>query len=472
VEQRLSTLRAPAVAAAILGALFSLLACQPAPAPSPAANILVVVLDACRPDRMGCYGYDRETTPAIDALAADPDTVLFRRHYVQGAWTKASTASLFTGLFAFQHGVLRGDVMEETEDRPGVFLTSVLDARFDTMAERLGGLGYHTFAVVKSRHLTPALGFAQGFEDYHSPEEVHDDGQRVAKVLELAGAARRPFFGYLHVSGCHHPFPESRRHPAVMERYGAEPAYDEKARQAAGVDFTDSEIKHRILDGEVRLEPEDVGFLGLVYDAELRQVDENQVLALVAGLRERGLYDDTLVVLTADHGEELYEHGGYAHGHALWDEVVHVPLLVKFPRGRRPAALGREVSAVTQSVDLLPSLLAFSGAPPAPELPGADIFGGGPRGFAFSQTKDRWALVQDGHKLIDDGTDARLFDLEADPGERQDLALARPERVAAMRLAVDALRQHVAIGPADAPAVETQLDPEAVEALRGLGYVR
>lgn len=457
-------------------ALAFLLACSPAqrvPAERPPGSppdILVIVLDACRADHMGCYGYERETTPAIDALASDGDSAIFRRHYVQGAWTKASTASFFSGLFVFQHGVLLGEVMTEDPRNPGRFMTQLLDERLDTMAERLGEIGYHTVGVAKSRHLVPSLGFAQGFDEYLSPDDEDTDEGRVAAMLRLIRESPAPFFGYLHLSGCHHPFPVQYRDADFMERYGKNVRYDEARRREAGVDFTDGEMKHRILDGDVHLNPADVEFLNLVYDAELRQVDRRYVGPLIDGLKRMGRFDDMLIALTADHGEELYEHEGYAHGHALWEEVIHVPLVVKFPRGTRPGRLGRETDRVTQSIDLLPSFLALAGATPAGDLPGTDIFGGEPRGFAFSQTKNGWALVRDREKLIWENETPKLFDLLADPRERRDLAAEQPEEVESMQQAQEALRAHLA--SSSAPEADTQLDEDAIEELRSLGYLR
>ena len=188
-------------------------------------------------------------------------------------------------------------------------------------------------------------------------------------------------------------------------------------------------------------------------------------------LRASGLYDDTLIILTADHGEELYDHGGYAHGHALWEEVVHVPLIVKFPRGGKPAGLGREVDQVTQSIDLLPSLLALAGEQADDTLSGTDIFNGTPRDMAYCETRGAWMLVQGDRKLIQ-GDHAGLFDLARDPGERHDLTAAELPRVASMLKAADALVRMLATGPHTAPVVEDELDQEALDALRSLGYLR
>lgn len=433
-------------------------------------NVLLVVLDACRPDRMGCFGYERETTPALDALSEEPETVLFRKHYAQAAFTKASTASLFTGLFVFQHGVIWGHEMKERANRPRWFDTQSLDERFDTLAERFQRLDYYTFGVVKSHHLDPQFGFAQGFDDYLGPRDLETDPARVEKTLEIVRSAKAPFFGYVHLFGCHNPFPASERHPGFLARYGFD--YDEAARIRAGVDFTGPGVKDLINDGELTLEAEDVRFLDLIYDSVMRRVDETLIVPLLQGLRESGVYDDTLLIVTADHGEELYDHQGYAHGHALWDEVIRVPMLAKFPKRAKPDFLGKQVESLTQSIDLVPSLLAVAGVPPDEKLPGTDIFHGAPRGFVYSQTKRGWTLVQGDYKLIEDRGLVFLSHVTEDPRERENLAERKPEQIASMRATVEALQRHVAIGASDAPVVETQLDEEAVEALRALGYIR
>ena len=442
--------------------------------PAPAAiaqrpSVLIVVVDALRADRVGAYGYPLETTPTIDRLAADPDAVLFRHHYVQGTWTKTSTASLFTGLFAFQHGVMEGhEATHGGQER--FFTTQVLDGSFETMAERLKGLGFSTFGVTKSHHLRTEYGFGQGFEEYYGPHETSSEGKRVDKVLEIVARAEAPFFGYLHLAGPHHPYPPSSRDEAFMKRHGF--PYDEPARIAAGVSFHTAEIKDRINDGGLQLEPDDVRFLNLVYDAATRRVDEKFVDDLVEGLKRLKVYDNMLLIVTADHGEELYDHAGYSHGHALWEEVIHVPLIVKFPRGRRPAGLPGEAGFPTRSIDLYPSILAFDGQRIPPELPGEDIFdGSGPR-FAFAERKGEWALITDGYKLIEAEAEPRLFDLAKDPGETVNLASADAERLAMMRLVTEGLRHNVVVQPREADWIGTELDKEDVEALKGLGYMR
>jgi arylsulfatase A-like enzyme len=432
-------------------------------------SILVVVVDAMRADRLGCYGHDRPTTPEIDRVAADPDSVLFRRHYVQASWTKPSTASLFTGLYPFQHGVLDGHTPSEG-GTSRQFTTQILDRQFNTVAESFKAAGFRTFGVVKSHHLVPEYGFAQGFDKYVSPKDLGGDRGRVDAALRLARKARGPFFAYLHLAGVHHPFRPRTRHPEIMAEYGF--PYDEISRRQVGINFRNASIEQGIEDGEITLEPDDVRFLSVIYDAELRHVDERAIGPLINGLEEMALYDNLLLIISADHGEELYDHAGYAHGHALWDEVIRVPMIVKYPKGQKPEGMPREVDDVTQSIDLLPSLLAFFGERPPSELPGFDTLGGQSPGFAYSERREEWTLVTDPYKLIDGDDGPRLFNTSTDPTEHDDLADALPEVVTRLRAEAEALRQASAIGAHDAASIEVELDEESIEALRSLGYLR
>jgi arylsulfatase A-like enzyme len=396
--------------------------------------------------------------------------VLFRNHYAQGAHTKASTASLFSGLFGFQHGVNWAQEMVPASSDSRTFTTQILDDGFETMAERMKAAGFRTFAVVKSQHLLREFGYSQGFDEYVSANDLKGDRRRTERTVKLATANPVPFFGYLHLAGVHHPFPEHKRHPAILKAYGFE--YDEAARKAQGVDFTQATIKFAINRDGMTLDPDDVRFLNLIYDAELRTVDEEYVGKILDKLRASGRYDNTMILLTADHGEELYDHSGYAHGHALWDEVIHVPLLVKFPKGRKPSNLAREVDAVTQAIDLIPSLMSFLGQPAPGDLPGTDIFLGEPRGYAFSEIKSGYMMLKGGYKLIESNGMTFLANHREDPGETINLAEQEPERLAEMRQAAIALRQHVAIGPNQAAVTETELDEQAIEALKSLGYLQ
>ena len=253
-----------------------------------------------------------------------------------------------------------------------------------------------------------------------------------------------------------------------MAEYGFE--YDEAARASQGIDFTTTAIKNPINTGELELTAEDARFLSLVYDAKYRGVDRQVVAPLIKELRRIGRWDRTLFILTADHGEELYEHRGYAHGHALWNEVTHVPLIVKFPKGMRPAGLRKRVGALTSNVDLYPSILDLLGLQAPKGLPGRPIFGAMTDRAIMTQGRLEWAVLQGRDKLIARTSGEKLlFDLETDPLEKSSQTAARPERAEELTAMGEAALAYS--GAVTAPEVETELSPEVVERLRSLGYL-
>jgi arylsulfatase A-like enzyme len=448
-----------------------------------APSILLVLLDTCRADKLGSNGFERDTTPALDELASDPDAVTFLNHYVQASWTKPSVASIFTGLFPSDHGVVTG-VRETTESASqGRYRTQVLSPEAVTIAEVLGDAGYYTFAVLSPHHLGAEYGFDQGFAEYHGITSwPGGDRQRLNTATALIDATEGKFFGFVHLLGCHAPFEPRHRSADYMATYGFE--YDEAARRQAGVDFTDSAIKSLVNSGEQELTDEDVRFLHLLYEAKLRWVDEELIRPLIQTLQDTGRYDDTLIVVTADHGEELYEHGGLAHGHALWNELIHVPLIAKFPKGQRPEQLEARVGALTRGVDLYPSLTAFAGLPSPRGLRGVAALQGvfanhavaeEPRDCVPENLKScrfERALITDRFKLIArPGEGPLLFDLASDRAERRSLAGKRPQLVAHMRGGLtDVVKADVV--KVTAPTVSTKLSEEKLDELRGLGYIQ
>lgn len=422
----------------------------------------MVVLDSCRADKLGCYGFDRPTAPAIDRLAADPDGIVFERHYVQAGWTKPSTASLFTGRFVHQHKV----------GSQGAIGAASLPDDLTTLAEEFSRAGYFSFGLSSIPHTAPRYGFGRGFQVYELAPPGDDELYR--RALEIAHRAGRPFFGYVHLLACHQPYPPLARDPEYMTRFGF--GFDEAAGIARGVDFTKPRLRAEVNEGRLELRAEEVRFLHLIYESVLRRFDRDVFGPFLEELRARGLFENTLLVVTADHGEELYEHRGLAHGHALWDEVIRVPLIVKFPKGRRPSGVGSRWEGVTQAVDLYPSLLAAVGLSSPGDLPGRDLFGEPSEGFALAGSlMGELALIRGNEKVVGiDGlaNDVKLFDLKADPRERIDLASERPESVRSAREAVRRLAEAYPPGTlADGAAELENESPVELEVLRALGYV-
>lgn len=446
---------------------------EDAPPKAEAPSILLVVLDACRADRLSPYGFERATTPTLAEVADDPNAVIFERHYVQAPWTKPSTASLFTGLPVSRHKVYRGHTRAVERNAPESFVTDRLSEERQTMAERMKEAGLSTFAVVWGRQLEPEYGFAQGFDEYFT-HDVKTDRDRLAKVFELIDASERPFFGYVHFEGCHLPFPKRDRHKGYMAEHAL--PYNENARRAEGVNFGAGTLVFDINQGGLSLTEQDAAFLDLTYQAKTRRMDEEIIRPLVDGLRERALDDELLLLFTADHGEELYEHGKYGHSQALWDEIVHVPLIVRFPKGKKPDSLTKSVDAPTQAIGLLPSLIDVVGLPADQTLPGANLLAGETPSHVVAEMSPIWgargyAIVAGDYKLLHIGGGNVLSNLATDPGEKTNLAAKEAARAAMLSAKALELKRHFTDMQAAAPLVDVELDPKAVEQLRALGYM-
>jgi arylsulfatase len=373
-------------------------------------NILLVTLDTCRADKFGIYGFDRDTTPAMDNLARDPDSAIFLNHYVQATWSKPSTASLLTGLHLSEHGValpFNEDIDENSEPRQ----SQALSPDLLTLAEGASEAGLYTFGVINNHHIGAEVGFAQGFDEYFGTLGTGDYlPLRTATALIDDVSGR--FFGYVHFLGCHAPFPSDDRDSDYMGQYGSD--YDEKSRKQSGVDFSIAKFGKRVEANEIELTTDDIEYLHLVYEAKLRMIDRTIVAPLIEFLKETDRYDDTLIVITADHGEAIYEQGDYGHGTGkLWEEVTRVPMIVKYPQGEKPASIGGRVSEITRSIDIFPSVLAMLGVPAPPGIRGVPALQGVFAPYALTEDihsctseqdistcQSSVSLVKDGFQLI------------------------------------------------------------------------
>ena len=314
-------------------------------------NVLVLLLDALRADHLGCYGYARDTSPALDSLAAGG--VIFESAVAQASWTKPSIPSLFTGLYPIQHRVFTGDT-RDTADR---ITSDALDQEHQTLAEALRSAGYATGAFVENVQISSFLGFDQGFDVY---EENLGDARRIAERLLrwLDGGGGRPFFAYVHFLDPHWPY--SPPDPYHVMFPGPE---------GAAVDFNNlnwKSFERGIEKGEIDLGPADLEAMQCFYDGEIRYTDA-AISRILGFLRDRGLFENTIIVVTADHGEEFMEHGRVGHGHSLHDELLRVPLILRWPGGRAARATGQ-----VELVDVMPTLLDLVGTA-SPETAGRSL---------------------------------------------------------------------------------------------------
>lgn len=462
--------RAVAPASAIAGVAASLALLAGCGDRAPAARVdparppvVLVTLDTTRADRLGCYGYERATSPRLDELARD--AVRHARAYSTSSWTLPAHASLFTGAYTYTHGA-RYDadgplVLGDAIDHAGAkrYRARGLDPRLPTLAERFAEAGYATGGFVAGPWMKRVFGLDRGFAHWDDDGIDHENGRRADALTDAALAwlgehADEPFLLFLNYYDAHSPYDPPA---SVRDRFAADVA-------GGGA-----------LPGPG--EPMTLAQANALYDAEIAFADEH-LGRLLDALRERGLYDGAWIVVTADHGDVLGEHGKLGHGRYLWEEEIRIPLLVKRPGAR---GAGSTSDAIAQINDVAPMLVRELGLAP---LAG----GGGPLARAddaalaelyplpFLFAKGDWrALVVGRDKLMWNGRGRHaLYDLASPEGEDANRADAEVGLRDALLARLDALLATLAPAPALAPADVARsraVDDATRRALEGLGYL-
>lgn len=467
----------------------------------PRPNVVLLLVDTLRADHLGTYGYGLPTSRHIDELARNG--VVFERAISQATYTKASVASLMTGTFVHRHGVISA--------------RDALGKELPTLAEQLREHGYRTAAFSANPWITPEFRFDRGFDHFESNRAIdvqltafyrlvrrvgaliqpRGGGAKAASwVLRISGEpnpsnSRRdeiltdgvvrwldarnksePFFAYIHLIGPHDPYdppPASLagfRDPA----WGNEPG---RVKPPARV--------HSIFDAAPSLDERGREMMVAQYNGAIAFVD-GLVDQIEQALTRQGVLDDTLIVLTADHGEEFYEHGNWGHGVRLYQEIVGIPLLFHYPRGLKP---GRRADPA-MLVDVFPTMLRIVGlTADMPHLNGRDLFAANQHGVPFAYAEyfsvegGSYAsrmVLRNGYKLIDTRDDARgehrqeLFDLKSDPAEKRDLVRQGTVESDAELAELDRiLAEFAKVGP-KSDGAEVDVSAGTEEFLRNLGY--
>jgi len=441
-----------------VAAVAACLGCRPSAERPP--DVIVYLVDTLRADHLGCYGYPRATSPQIDAFAAE--SVLFEDAVAQSAWTRPAVTSLLTGLDPHSHGV-----QERLDGLP---------ESFDTLPEILRREDYQTAAFVSSAVITSKFGFDQGFDTFRQRVKETIEPERPTSEWVNEEALRwlerrdpdRPFFLFLHTLDPHMPY----RPPEPFRRRLA-PDADPRA---GGVEEVVA-----LRDGLRPTTARDRKEIPALYDAEIAGNDA-AFGRLVAELRARGLYEPLLLVFVSDHGEELFDHGGWEHGATLYQELVHVPLLLKLPQG---VGAGRRIGETVRQVDVLPTTLDVLGIGEIPHgIQGRSVLSllqapshRPPAAFSSLDLDGRRieSAVLGDRKLIHTLAHDRkpigleLYDLASDPGEKRNLAAADPDAVRGLSWLI---AQRARAGAPRKAAPPVALDPELEEELRALGYLR
>lgn len=436
-------------------------------------NVLILVIDALRPDHLGSYGYARPTSPNLDALAKRG--VLFTDAVSPSSYTRAAVPSIFTSVHPAAHGVFSQGRQVE-----------VLSDEYTTLAEVLKARGYRTAAFMPNPSLHHSFNFVQGFDLYDDDfrggkgpaYEVNETARKIngrfLRWLRGDGSdPAKPFFAYLHYRDVHAP-------------YVPPPPYDRMfPKTGEGRQLTRAEIQAQPLDIRTPQRFRDLDSYISRYDGEIRYTDE-RIAELLATLKKEGLLDNTVLFVTADHGETFLEHGAWTHGTDVYEELLRVPLLLVLPEEKHA---GQRVEVPVQTTDLYPTVLALLGAEIPAGLQGRSLFeaiegGADPHRPVFSEARvprnkrpSGWgqivAVRADGWKLIYNRTKRRaaLYHLAEDPSETHDLIDREPgkarELVRLLRKfdQENTKRSHWRKG-------QEGLPEDVVEGLRSLGYVQ
>jgi arylsulfatase A-like enzyme len=445
-------------------------------APAAAGEAPPVVLrsiETLRADHLGSYGAADNPTPHLDRLAREG--VVFEEAITSSPWTLPAVASLLTGAYPRHHGA---GAIDNRRDPLG---RTALPSGVWTLADALRQRGYRTHAIVTNPYLALRYGLGHGFNGY---ENVTIESEaflafRDTAAVRIASALwpglvvvppNRPFFLWLHYVDPHPPY--SRPGATTHKSFRGDSLLGTSG--VAGLDFTlTSPDVARLRSGELRLGPDEKDAVRALYRAEVRAVDA-AVGVVLDTLDALQLSERTLVICVADHGEEFWEHGGVEHGHTVYEEVVHIPLLLRWPThlpaGQRVRALVRIVDVAPTVAELLtlPRPPHFDGASLVPLLDGHEAL---PREALVENllfADERVGLRTHTHKYVhwDIGKE-EVYDLVDDPGEQRDLA--------GVDTVLLPLRQRFARVDDAVPVASTTgtapvLDATAIEALRALGY--
>jgi len=430
-------------------------------------DVILIVIDTLRPDALGCYGNPAPVSPRLDALAADG--VRFTAAVSTSGWTLPAIASLMTATWPTLHGAT-GKSSEMYPIRENV----------PTGAERFRQAGYRTFGFANAAYVSPMLGFDRGFESYDHRHAFNEDIRRadetIDAALELIRAHREePSFVFIHLFDPHLDY---------------DPPATTRARFTAGREEPPAPLSWEdcvsLQRGRGTQPPAtaDIAYVKALYHAEVAFADE-QIGRLVAELKSLGRYDAATLVVTADHGEEFWEHGGFEHGHTLYAELVDIPLIVKLPAEKKPARA--VISSQVRIVDIMPTLLDLCGLEPFAQAAGSSLLpmmlgAEEPDRTAFCESTLRgkdcyvWSTGRYTYILnMGSGRGAlpELFDRQADRAQTRNLASAQPEIASELNRALEEFRGGLREQARKLPARQPRdMSPREIESLRSLGYIR
>ena len=423
-------------------------------------NIIILLIDALRSDHLGCYGYERNTTPNIDKLAEE--SFLFKNTIAQSSWTRPSVASILTGQYPVNHGV-----------NGGYGITNKLNESMLTLPEILKENGYNTLAFSVNPNITTKLGFAQAFDKFiyshrsNYKDNIHTRSNEINK--DLVGSINKlkeksQNFIYVHYMDPHVPYTPGEKHFSKSNKVDY---IGDFFRNNAFFSYSDKK-RLEILQEMIN-----------AYDDEILFNDKMIGNALRA-LKDNNMYDNSIIIITADHGEEFMEHGSLFHGTNLFDEQIKVPLIIHTPDN-----IHKKIEEQAGHIDLLPTLLECLQIP-IPEnlsLDGHNLFGGDKYKYTFSELaiddkigstirslEDKLIFFKNKEDAIN--FQPYYFDLASDPKEQNNLYHESMGKKQSLELE-EKLQEYLANKKRlDQPKKPIEYDKETLEELKALGYIQ
>ncbi len=426
-------------------------------------NLILISIDCLRPDHMGAYGYQRDTTPNIDRFAEDG--VVFETAVATSSWTLPTHMSMLTGLVPSFHRATKWEK---------------LDTSVPYLPELLSSNGYRTSGVASWVYVSQIYGFERGFHLYDVMENPIASDVVDAALSQLVKNRGQNHFLFMHLLDPHWPYLPPRE---FIERFGPRPR-----------DISD--LQDLIARSKPPPSDRETHEIIQLYDGEIAYTDQ-ELGRFFAELKMLGLYEDSMIIVTADHGEAFYEHGHWQHSQTLYDEVVRIPLIVKWPGG----SAGSRVASLVSQVDIFPSLLEAAGIEPPPteavdlalRLDGdaepedrtaiSEVTWRSPREtsmkIAFRTTSSKFIVTLSGPASLDGGDDLgvseleeeELYDLLKDPHEQNNLLTKTSRDLAEFHRKMRSFLDTARGIRTTRQGQQVELDEEVLERLRSLGYV-
>ena len=441
----------PASVALLLGACGT--SVEPTQTPAARPHIFLISIDTLRQDHVGLYGYERDTTPVIDELARS--SMVFERAYTTASYTLIAHMSMLTGMYPRQHGVLTP--------------RNILSERVPTLAERLHEAGYYTMGFHFPGWLDENYGFGRGYDHYESHRTAEIAEEHLFAALNKA-PKEKPLFCFVHLFDVHNASLARQQEalydpPAPFDQWFVKDAHERIDGMVARLVWKK--------DGSTVSPSQHEAIVGM-YDGGIRYVD-TKLGEWIEDFRARGLFEDSLFVVTSDHGEGLHQRTKTYSGHGgVFEEGLVVPFLVRFPGGHLG---GVRVSGPVSHVDLLPTLMTALGLSVDDRLPGFSLLEGRPKGAPlFAERPGIDTMVQWPWKLVQRAEDGRnyLYNLEADPLESTNLILGKHRAKNAQRFESMLELSEQSLGqrfqPEEATPQADGRSEEARQLLRDLGY--